>query len=169
MSNLTVLPICSEGLLDLLTICFSCLYLWVSLSLLLLTWLPSLFSWPVKHLPFRRQLPGFCWILLLPHLTCLVHWAVSSLLSVFWMVSLGIWSPWCNLSVMLLCRWSVRTGRNTCMRPSFWFVLWCWGWSFWSLVGGTSTSTLCRSCLLSSPFLPLFWFPLLLMAIVPAW
>ena len=170
-SNLTVLPICSEDLLNLLTICLvlSRLYLWVLPLLLLLICLLFLFSWRVGHLPFQQYLPGFCWILLWPRLTCLVRRAASSLLSDSWMASLDIWSQWRNLSVMPLCWWSVHTGCNKCTRPSFWFVLWHWGWSFWSLVGGTSTSTLCRSCLPSSPFLPLFWFPLLPMAIVPAW
>ena len=169
MSNLTVLPISSEDLLDLLTICFSCLCLWVSLSLLLLICLPSLLFWLVTHLPFRRHLPGFCWILLLLRSTCLVYRAVSSLWLVSWMASLGLWSPWHNLSVTLLCWWSVHTGCNTCMQQSFWFVLWHWGWSFWSLVGGTSTSAVCRSYPQASPFLLLFWSPLLRMAIVSVW
>ena len=84
LSIFPVLPICSEGLLDLLTICLilSCLYPWVSLLLLLLIWLLFLFSWPVGHFPFRRYLPDFYWILLLPRSTCLVRRAVSSLLSV---------------------------------------------------------------------------------------
>ena len=146
----------------------SSLYLWVWLLLLLLVCLLSLFSWWGKRLPFRRLLLGFCWILLSPRSTCLVHWAVSSLLPISWMASLDIWNQWCNLPVMPLCWWSVHTGRSRCMRPSFWFVLWCWGRSFWSLVGDTSKSTLCRSCLPSSPFLPLFWPALVPMVIVPA-
>ena len=84
LSTFPVLPICSEGLLNLLTICLvlSYLYPWESLLLLLLIWLLSLFSWPVGHLPFWQYLPDFCWILLLPRSTCLVRQAVSSLLSV---------------------------------------------------------------------------------------
>ena len=168
-SNLTILPISSEGLLNLLTLLASSLHASTCGCHFCCSCWFACFSWPVYCLPFQRLPSGFCWILLSPRSTCLVRWAVSSLLSVSWMVSLDIWSRWHILSVMLLCRWSVCTGCSRCTRPSFWFVLWHWGWSFWSLVGDTSTSTLCRSCLPTSRILPLFWLALVSMVIVPAW
>ena len=60
-------------------------------------------------------------------------------------------------------------GWTRCMGPSFWFVLWHWGRSFWILGGGTTMSTLYKSCLPSSPFLLLSWPVLVWMVIVPVW
>ena len=102
MSNLTVLPICSQGLLNLLTTCLilSRLHLWVLLLLLLLIWLLFAFSWQVEHVPSGNIFQASA-----GSSSCLARPARSTGLSLPCYQSL----EW--------CRWTSEIGGATC--------LWC--------------------------------------------